>query len=108
MSDAMYDVPFPQNEPILGYLHGSPEKAELKAELKRLAGEQIEIPLVIGGQEVRTGALADCVMPHDHRKVLGRYHKAGEKEVRAAVRAAVKAKKGWAATPFAHRAAILL
>ncbi|MBE0567149.1 MAG: L-glutamate gamma-semialdehyde dehydrogenase [Krumholzibacteria bacterium] len=108
MSDAMYDVPFPQNEPILGYLHGSPEKAELKAALKRMAAEQLDIPLVIGGQEVRTGALADCVMPHDHRRVLGRYHKAGEKEVRAAIKAAGKAKKAWAATPFRHRAAILL
>jgi len=108
MSDAMYDVPFPQNEPVKGYLHGSPEKAELKAELKRMAGEQIEIPLVIGGKEVRTGKLGDCVMPHDHRRVLGRYHQAGEKEVKAAIRAAARAKKAWAETPFQHRAAVLL
>jgi 1-pyrroline-5-carboxylate dehydrogenase len=108
MSDAMFDVPYPQNEPILGYLPGSPEKAELKAELKAMAGRQVEIPLVIGGQEVRTGATADCVMPHNHAHVLGRYHKAGEKEVKAAIKAAAKAKKAWAATPFQHRAAILL
>ncbi len=108
MSDAMYDVPFPQNEPVKGYLPGSPEKAELKAELKRMAGEQIEIPLVIGGREIRTGKLADCVMPHDHKRVLGRYHQAGEKEVKAAIKAAAKAKKAWAATPFQHRAAVLL
>jgi len=108
MSDAMFDVPYPQNEPVLGYLPGSPEKAELKAELKAMAARTVEIPLVIGGKEVRTGATADCVMPHDHKRVLGTYHKAGEKEVRAAIKAAAKAKKDWAAMPFQHRAAILL
>ena len=108
MPNAIYEVPFPQNEPIRGYLHGSTEKAELKAELKRMAGERIEIPLKIGGREVRTGKLADCVMPHAHAKVLGQYHQGGEKEVKAAIKAAQKAKKAWAATPFEHRAAILL
>ena len=108
MSDAMIDVPYPQNEPVQGYLPGSPEKAELKATLKEMAGRQIEIPLVIGGQPVRTGKLADCVMPHDHKHVLGQYHKAGEKEVKAAIKAAAKAKPDWAAMPFRHRAAILL
>ena len=77
MSDAMFDVPFPQNEPMQGYLPGSPEKAELKAALKELAGRKIEIPLVIGGQEVRTGKLADCVMPHDHKHVLGQLPQGG-------------------------------
>ena len=108
MSDAIYDVPFPYNEPVQGYAHGSPEKTELKAALKELAGRKVEIPLVIGGREVRSGDLADCAMPHDHKHVLGQYHKAGAKEVKAAVKAAEKAKKDWAATPFAHRAAILL
>ncbi|MCB1185075.1 L-glutamate gamma-semialdehyde dehydrogenase [bacterium] len=108
MSDAMIDVPFPANEPVLGYLDGSPEKKELKAACKRLAGEQIDIPLVIGGKEVRTGRTDDCVMPHNHAHKLGQYHKGGEKEVKAAIRAAQKAKKDWAATPFQHRAAILL
>ena len=108
MPNANYDVPVPQNEPILGYTQGSPEKKELKAALKEMAAQKIEIPLVIGGQEVRTGNLADCVMPHNHKHVLGRYHKGGVKEVNLAIKAAQKAKKDWSATPFEHRAAILL
>ncbi len=108
MSEAMFEVPFPENEPIGGYLEGSSEKKELKAALKKMASEKIDIPMVIGGQEVRTGKLADCVMPHKHSHKLGRYHKGGEKEVKLAIKAAQKAKKGWAATPFQHRAAILL
>jgi len=108
MSEAMFDVPFPENEPILGYLDGSPEKKEMKAVLKKMASEKIDIPMVIGGKEVRTGNLADCVMPHKHSHKLGQYHKGGEKEVKLAIKAAQKAKKGWAATPFQHRAAILL
>ena len=108
MPNAMYDVPYPQNEPVKGYAQGSPEKKELKDALKKMAAEKIEIPMVIGGQEVRTGDLADCVMPHNHQHKLGQYHKGGEKEVKAAIKAAQKAKKEWAATPFEHRVAILL
>ena len=108
MPNAVYQVPCPENEPLKGYEHGSPEKQELKVALKEIAARQIDIPLVIDGKEVRTGHLADCVMPHDHRHVLGRYHQGGEKEVKAAIKAANKAKKSWAATPFEHRAAILL
>ncbi len=108
MSDAMFNVPTPVNEPILGYAEGSAEKKELKAACRKLAGQQIDIPMVIGGKEVRTGATADCVMPHKHSHKLGQYHKGGEKEVRMAIKAAQKAKKSWAATPFQHRAAILL
>lgn len=108
MSDVMFTIPAPRNEPVLGYLPGSPEKAELKAELKAMAARQVEIPLVIDGQEVRTGRLADCVMPHKHSHKLGTYHKAGEKEVKAAIKAAEKARPGWAAMPFQQRAAILL
>ena len=108
MPNAIYEVPFPQNEPIKGYVDGSPEKKDMKAALKKMAAEQIEIPLVIGGQDVRTGDLADCRMPHKHAHLLGQYHKGGEKEVKAAIKAAQKAKKDWAAVPFEQRAAILL
>lgn len=108
MPDAMFEVPYPQNEPVKGYLEGSPEKTELKAALKEMAGRQVEIPLIIGGKEIRTGKTADCVMPHAHKHVLGRYHQAGEKEVKLAIKEAQKAKKDWAAMPFEHRAAILL
>ena len=108
MSDVMFTIPAPRNEPVLGYLPGSPEKAELKAALKAMAAEQVEIPLYIGGEEIRTGRLADCVMPHRHSHKLGVYHKAEEKEVKAAIKAAEKARPGWAAMPFQQRAAIML
>lgn len=108
MSNAIYDVPYPQNEPIKGYAHGSAEKKEMKAALKKMASEKIDIPMVIDGQEIRTDKLADCVMPHNHKHVLGQYHQGGEKEVKMAIKAAQKAKKEWSNTPFQHRAAILL
>ena len=108
MSDVMFTIPDPRNETVLGYLHGSPEKAELKAALKAMAATQVEIPLFIDGREVRTGRLADCVMPHCHAHKLGCYHKAESREVKAAIKAAERARPGWAAMPFQQRAAILL
>ncbi len=108
MSSAIVRTPVPRNEPIGDYLPGSPEKRELKDALRRLAGEQVEIPLRIGGRPVQTGRLGDCRMPHDHRHLLGRYHKAGAKEVQAAIKAALRARRDWAATPWESRAAILL
>ena len=71
----------PVNEPIRSYAPGSPERAELKARLASMAGERIEIPLVIGGKEIRTGETAQSVMPHDHGHVLADWHKAGPKHV---------------------------
>ncbi len=108
MPDAMYEVPFPHNEPVLNYAPGSPEKEQIKRELKVLAAERIEIPLLIGNKEIRTGNLGDCRIPHDHKKSLGQYHKAGTKEVGWAIAAARRAHKDWAATPWQERAAVLL
>ncbi len=108
MSQMLPIPPLPMNEPILSYLPGSPEKAALKAKLKELAGARIEIPLVIGGKDVATGDLAECRMPHDHRHLLGVYHKAGAKHVQAAATAARKAKKDWAALSWEARAAVFL
>ena len=108
MPNANYSVPVPTNEPILGYTKGSPEKTALKASLKKMASETIDIPMVIDGKEVRTDDTVNCVMPHNHSHVLGQYHKGGSKEVKLAIKAAQKAKKDWAATPFQHRAAIML
>ncbi len=108
MSNAIIQVPKPQNEPILGYGPGSPEKAQLKAELKRMLSEEIEIPLIIGGKEVRTGNTAKAVCPHDHKHVLATYHQAGEKEVGMAIEASRKAWTEWSEMPWEHRAAIFL
>ncbi|MDD2772416.1 MAG: aldehyde dehydrogenase family protein, partial [Elusimicrobiales bacterium] len=106
--NARPDVPVPSNEPITGYAPGSPEKKALKAALQELRSKEIEIPLFIGGQELRTKNLGDARCPHDHKHLLGRYHKAGAKEVKLAVAAAVRAQREWAAMPFHARAAIFL
>ncbi len=108
MANAIMNVPYPENEPVLSYAPGSPERERIKQALKELSGRQIEIPLIIGGKEIRTGRLGDCRMPHDHRRLLGQYHKAGAREVNLAIRAALKARKEWAAMPWEARAAVLL
>jgi 1-pyrroline-5-carboxylate dehydrogenase len=101
-------IPYPANESVLVYAPGSPEKASLKAELKKMLGEEIEIPLIIGGKEVKTGNLADCRCPHDHNHVLGRYHKAGPDEITMAVDEANKAWKDWSEMDWVSRASIFL
>ncbi|MBI4669825.1 MAG: L-glutamate gamma-semialdehyde dehydrogenase [Elusimicrobia bacterium] len=101
-------VPKPVNEPILPYGPQSPEKKALKEKIAELRSKQIEIPLYIGGKEIKTGKLADCRCPYDHGHLLGKYHKAGPKEVALAITAARQAKKEWAAMPWHARAAIFL
>ncbi len=108
MANGLFKVPVPKNEPIKAYREGSEEKKSLKAKLKELKSEQIEIPLVIGGKEVRTGDLGKCVMPHNHQHVLATYHKAGEKEVQMAIEAALKAREEWSRTPWEHRVSVFL
>ena len=101
-------VPPPVNEPIKSYAPGTPEKAELKARLKQMAGERIEIPLVIGGRDVRTGDTAQAVMPHDHRHVLADWHRARREDVESAVAAAAAAHREWSSWPWEDRAAVFL
>ncbi|CAA9335188.1 MAG: Delta-1-pyrroline-5-carboxylate dehydrogenase [uncultured Gemmatimonadaceae bacterium] len=101
-------VPPPVNEPVKSYAPGSSEKLELKARLKAMAGERIEIPLIIGGKEIRTGATAQSVMPHDHRHVLADWHKAGPAEIQQAVKAAEAAQREWANWSWEDRAAVFL
>ncbi len=106
MSNAIFSLPESHNEPILTYAPGSKERVLLKAELERQFHQEIEIPLIIGGREVRTGKLQKAICPHDHQHVLARYHEAGEAEVRLAIDAALAAKRDWEATPWEDRAAI--
>ena len=101
-------VPPPVNDPIRSYAPGSPERASLKARLSSMAAEKIDIPLVIGGKEVRTGTTAKSVMPHDHQHVLGEYHKATEQQVLQAIDAARAARDEWASWSFDDRAAVIL
>jgi len=101
-------IPCPSNEPILGFAPGSPEKVSLNAQLSKMLGEEIEIPLIIGGKEVKTGNLADCRCPHDHQHILGRYHKAGPSEIEMAVEEAMRAWIEWSEMDWVSRAAIFL
>ena len=101
-------VPPPVNEPIKPYAPGSPEKAEIKSRLKQMAGERIEMPLVIGGREVRTGETAPTVMPHDHAHVLGQWHRARRQDVEAAIAAAGEAHREWSTWSWEDRAAVFL
>src|SRR5262245_41221517 len=101
-------VPVPVNEPIKAYAPGSPERAELKTRLDSMADERIEIPLVIGGKEIRTGKKQQSVMPFDHKHVLAEWHAAEPKHVNMAIRAALDARREWASWPFEDRAAVIL
>jgi 1-pyrroline-5-carboxylate dehydrogenase len=101
-------VPPPVNDPIKSYAPGSPERASLKARLKTMAAETVDMPLFIGGKEIRTGDTASSVMPHDHQHVVGTYHKASEQHVVQAIAAAASARAEWASWAFEDRAAVIL
>ena len=101
-------VPQPTNDPNRSYAPGTPERSELKARLKAMASEKIDIPLVIGGREIRTGRTAKTVMPHDHQHVLAEYHMAGPEHIQQAIAAAAEARREWGSWPWEDRAAVLL
>jgi 1-pyrroline-5-carboxylate dehydrogenase len=101
-------VPQPVNDVNRTYAPGTPERAELKARLESMAGEEIDIPLIIGGREIRTGRTEPVVMPHDHHHVLARYHVADPEHIQEAVDAAARAWRDWSAWPWPERAAVLL
>ncbi|HZT85943.1 MAG TPA: L-glutamate gamma-semialdehyde dehydrogenase [Gaiellaceae bacterium] len=104
----IFRVPEPHNEPVLGYEPGSPEREELRRRLDELSGERLEIPPVIGGEEVRTGDTFQAVMPHRRSHVLADVHKGGAAEVGRAVAAAAEAWEDWSRAPWEDRAAVFL
>jgi 1-pyrroline-5-carboxylate dehydrogenase len=111
MSDAFAGrrrVPRPENDPNLSYAPGTAARAELKARVAQMAAETVDIPIIIGGKEIRTGATDRVVMPHKHSHVLGNYHKATDEHVRQAADAAVKAWREWSSWTFDDRAAVFL
>ncbi len=108
MSNGIFNVPVPRNEPVLNYAPNSPERQILEAHLKAMLSNEIEIPVIVGGQVVRTGDMGDCRCPHDHGHLLARYHKAGPAEVEKAERAAAAAWKEWSEMDWEARAAIFL
>ena len=108
MSNAYFKVPLPINEPVKSYKPGSPEREELKKKIVELKSQQIEIPLIIGGEEIRTGNTEAIRMPHNHSHILGVYHKASKKEVDMAIEAALEARKEWSEMPWEHRVSVFL
>jgi 1-pyrroline-5-carboxylate dehydrogenase len=108
MNNSVFMFELPQNEPIKEYRPGSPEAIELQNKIEELKNNPIEIPLIIGGKEVKTGDTDTVTMPTDHGHVLATYHKAGPKEVQMAIDAAVAARKQWADMPWEERALITL
>ena len=101
-------VPEPINDPNRSYAPGTPERAELKARLMAMAAERIEIPIVIGGREIRTGRTGQSVMPHDHSHVLADYHMADAEHIQQAIAASAAARREWASWPWEDRAAVIL
>jgi 1-pyrroline-5-carboxylate dehydrogenase len=101
-------VPSPENEPTLSYKPGSCERTELKSRLAAMSAERVDIPIVIGGKEIRTGATEHAVMPHRHAHVLADWHKADANHVRQAVDAALDARREWASWAWEDRAAVFL
>jgi 1-pyrroline-5-carboxylate dehydrogenase len=103
-----FRVPEPYNEPVKGYVPGSPERDELRGRLEELSSQRLEIPLVIGGEDVRTGDTFEAVMPHKRSHVLGDVQKGGAAEVERAIAAAADAWEDWSRTPWEDRAAVFL
>jgi 1-pyrroline-5-carboxylate dehydrogenase len=101
-------VPLPENDPNLTYAPGSPARAELKARLKSMADEVVDMPMIIGGKECRSSVTERVVMPHKHGHVLGNFHKATPEHVQKAVDAALEARREWSSWSFDARAAVFL
>lgn len=108
MNNAIFKFDSPQNEPILQYGKGSKEREQIISELNRISSEQIEIPLIIGGKEIRTGKTAKVVMPHNHGKILAIYHQATEKEINLAIDDALKAREMWENMSWIERSSMML
>ncbi|MCK5519508.1 MAG: aldehyde dehydrogenase family protein, partial [Candidatus Marinimicrobia bacterium] len=106
MHNGIANVPVAVNEPIWDYRPGSSERESLMKKINELKSQVIDIPLIIGGKEVRTGHTAPCVIPHDHQHVLGNYHMAGEKEIQMAIEASQEAFKIWSEMAWESRASI--
>jgi 1-pyrroline-5-carboxylate dehydrogenase len=108
MPKGIYTVPYPVNEPIKSYAPGSPERKSLQAMLKELRSKELDIPMYIGGKEVRSNDKIRLAPPHDHKHTLGHFHKSSKEHVTQAINAALAAKPQWEALAWEHRASIFL
>lgn len=108
MPKGVYKLPAVTNEPIKSYAPGTPERKALKSKLKELEATVVDIPMIIGGREIRTGKTTDIRPPHDHAHLLGHYHQGDATHVQLAIDAALKAKPEWEKMNWESRAAIFL
>ena len=107
-SSGIFKPPPVTNEPVKDYLAGSPERAELEQRLAEMKNQRLDIPCIIGGEEIRTGEIFDALEPHDKSHVLAEVHKGGTDEVEKAVGAAAEAWEDWHRLPWEERAAVFL
>jgi len=108
MSNGIFNVPVAANEPIYDYAPGTPEREALLASYKAQFNAKVDVPMYIGGEEVRTGNTGNLTPPHDHQHVIGTFHKGDASHVEAAIEAALAAKDRWSNMPWEHRASIFL
>lgn len=108
MSNGFFHIPTAVNETVLNYAPGSAERKQLKAALAEMRKVKMDIPMFIGGREIRTDKKVEIRPPHDRKHLLGHYQAGNASHVKAAIDAASKAKKNWAEMPWEHRAAIFL
>ncbi|HQH19509.1 MAG TPA: aldehyde dehydrogenase family protein, partial [Bacteroidales bacterium] len=108
MNNAIFNFQDPKNEVVQNYEPRSNERIQLTKELERQSKQTIEIPLIIGGKEIRTGKIENVVMPHDHKHIIATYHTATEKEVKLAIHASLKARESWSNLSWVVRSSILL
>lgn len=108
MSKGFYNVPVPRNEPVLSYAPGNKERQLLKQALKDARARELDVPMYIGGEEIRSEVKKKLAPPHDHQHVLGYYHEGDKSHVEQAIQAALNAKALWANLSWEHRASIFL
>ncbi len=108
MANAFFKVPTPKNEPVLSYAPGSKERQLLKKALEESRSKELDIPMYIGSEEVRTGKKARLSPPHDHKHTLGYYHEGDKSHVEKAINAALAAKEKWSNLSWEYRASIFL
>jgi 1-pyrroline-5-carboxylate dehydrogenase len=108
MANAFFNVPKAVNEPVKTYAPGTPERENVLNTYKKMYSETIDVPMYIGSEEIRTGDTATMSPPHDHKHILGTYHKAEKQHVDLAISKSLEAKEKWADMPWEHRAAIFL